>query len=378
VTYSNLLSLSRQEELKKLNVERKELEPEPEKEEKEKENDKAGKEKLLDDENQDPMLTTKSEDDVDTDEILDTDDDNPRGPSLRGGMDRILERKRRREAEKERREQLAKQPKGSKQYQRILKKIDEVETKIAGLEDEIAVIDNDLREADCPRTRCLGKDRFCNRYWWFERNGMPYEGLPNSSTADAKYANGRLWVQGPDDMEREGFLELPESIKKIYVKEHRVSPAERKSREEGGTSLPDALHWAFYDEADQLEELIKWLDPRGFREMKLKKELSNQKKIIEKHMEYRREYLTQTAERAESEDIPAKRMSTRTKTYVDDEKHRCLKWKNTTALNENGYLHVDAARPTKRAKRATDEPKELKAAGKQTKPLSRQGSRYKS
>lgn len=364
--------------MKKLHAERKEHEPEPEKEEKEKEIDKAGKEKLLDDENQDSMLITKSEDDVDTDDIMDTEDDNPRGPSLRGGMDRILERKRRREAEKERREQLAKQPKGSKQYQRILKKIDEVETKIAGLEDEIAVIDNDLREADCPRTRCLGKDRFCNRYWWFERNGMPYEGLPNSSTADAKYANGRLWVQGPDDMEREGFLELPESIKKIYVKEHRVSPVERKTRDEGGTSLPDALHWAFYDEPDQLDELIKWLDPRGFREMRLKKELSNQKKIIEKHMEYRREYLTQTAERAESEEIPAKRMSTRTKTYVDDGKHRCLKWKNTTAVNENGHLHVDAARPTKRAKRATDEPKELKAASKQAKPLSRQGSRYKS
>ncbi|EED12856.1 DDT domain protein [Talaromyces stipitatus ATCC 10500] len=366
------------EELRKLHAERKEHEPEPEKDEKDKDNDKSKKETPLEDENLDSMLTTNAEDDVDTDEIMDTEDDNPRGPSLRGGVDRIMERKRRREAEKERREQLAKQPKGSKQYQKIMKKIDEVEAKIAALEDEIAVIDNDLREADCPRTRCLGKDRFCNRYWWFERNGMPYEGLPNSSTADAKYANGRLWVQGPDDMEREGFLELPENLKKLYAKEHRVSPAERKAREEGGTSLPDAHHWAYYDESSQLDELIKWLDAHGIREMRLRKELQLQRDFISKHMENRRQYLTQTAERAESEEIPAKRMSTRTKTYVDDGKHRCLKWKNTTALNENGHLHVDAARPTKRAKRATDEPKELKATSKQTKSLSRQGSRYKS
>jgi Williams-Beuren syndrome DDT (WSD), D-TOX E motif len=317
------------------------------------------------------------EEDVDTDEVMDTEDDNPRGPSLRGGMDRIIERKRRRDAERERREQLAKQPKGSKQYQKILKKIDELEANIVTLEDEIAVLDNDLREADCPRTRCLGKDRFCNRYWWFERNGMPYEGLPNSSTADAKYANGRLWIQGPDDMEREGFLEPPESLKKIYVKEHRVSPAERKTREEGGTCLPNARHWAYYDEPSQYDDLLKWLDTRGVREIRLRKELQSQRAYIVKQMEYRTQYLTQTTERAESEEIPAKRMSTRTKGYVHDGKHRCLRWRNTTALTENGHLHVDAARLTKRAKRATDEPKELKATNKQGKTLSRQGSRYK-
>src|SRR5271168_4431874 len=80
--------------------------------------------------------------------------------------------------------------------------------KIDQAEDAIADVDNDLREADCPRTRVLGKDRFWNRYYWFERNAMPYEGLGESSTADAEYANGRLWVQGPDDIEREGFIDV--------------------------------------------------------------------------------------------------------------------------------------------------------------------------
>lgn len=314
--------------------------------------------------------------DDESDQVPDTEDEEPRGPSLRGGLDRVLERKRRQEEERERKEQLAKQPKGSKQYQRVLKKIEEQEAKIASLEEEIAVLDNDLREADCPRTRCLGKDRFCNRYWWFERNAMPYEGLPNSSTADAKYANGRLWVQGPDDMEREGFIDLPEDEKKQYAKRHQITPSERKKKEEGSTSLPDARHWGYYDDPESLDELINWLDTRGVRELKLRKELQLQRDIVAKYMTNRKEYLAKTAERAESEEAPTKRMSTRTKTYVDDRKHRCLRWRNTTALSENGHLHVDPSRPTKRAKRITDEPKEIKATNKQGKPLTRQGTRY--
>ncbi|KAH8696699.1 DDT domain protein [Talaromyces proteolyticus] len=367
------------EELRKLHIERKAHEPEPEKEETEKEKEKSTNEgkSSVDVDMVDAALATKSEDDVDTDEIMDTEDEDRRGPSLRGGTDRILERKRRQEAERERREQLAKQPKGSKQYQRILKKIEEQEAKITELEAEIAIVDNDLREADCPRTRCLGKDRFCNRYWWFERNAMPYGGLPNSSTADAQYANGRLWVQGPDDMEREGFIDQPEHLRKIYVKAHRMTPAERKKYEEGETSLLTAHNWAYYDEPEQLDELIRWLDARGLREIKLKKELQLQRGHITKYMKARSDYLTRTAERAESEELPTKRMSTRTKTYVDDGRHRCLRWKNTTALSEMGHLHVDAGRAAKRSKRATDEVKELKAIGKQAKPLSRQGSRYK-
>lgn len=350
------------QELRKLHEERKELQPEPEK-------------------TNSPLpdsgtpLELKAADD-DSEQAMDTDDDGPRGPSLRGGADRILERKRRQEAERERKEQLAKQPKGSKQYQRVLKKIEDVQAKIASLEDDIAVVENDMREADCPRTRCLGKDRFCNRYWWFERNAMPYEGLPNSSTAEAKYANGRLWVQGPSDMEREGFIDVPEDYKKQYVKQFQMTPAERRKKEEGPTSLLDAHHWGYYDEESSVDRLISWLDSRGVREIKLKKELELFREPITKYMKNRQEYLLQSAERAESEEVPSKRMTTRTKTYVEDGKHRCLKWKNSTALAENGHLHSDAGRPSKRTKRAIDDMAELKTTNKRGKPLTRQGSRY--
>ncbi|PKX99937.1 chromatin remodeling complex WSTF-ISWI, large subunit [Aspergillus campestris IBT 28561] len=347
------------EELRRLHQERKALQPEPEK-------SPTPAPEL--DALEDSKMTG-----IDTEQ--DSDDEDAPKRSLRGGVDRILERKRKQDEERERKEQLAKQPKGTKQYQRVLKKIDDQKASIEKLEEKIEVLDNDLREADCPRTRCLGKDRFCNRYWWFERNAMPYAGMPNSSTAEARYANGRLWVQGPDEMERTGFIDVSDEQKKEYQKDFHVTPAERKMAEEGPTQLTNADEWGYYESPDAIERLIDWLDSRGLRECKLQKELQLHRNNISKYMNVRREYLAETAERAESEDVPTKRVSTRNKTYVDDGKHRCLRWHNTTALSENGHLHVDAARPAKR-KRATDEPKDLKAMSRQGKTLTRQGGRY--
>lgn len=301
------------------------------------------------------------------------DEDTPRPRALRGGVDRALERKRKQEEERERKEQLAKQPKGSKQYQKVLKKIEDQKAKIKECEEQIEICENDLREADCPRTRCLGLDRFCNRYWWFERNAMPYEGMPTSSTAEAKYANGRLWVQGPDDMERAGFIELTEEQRKQYHKHYKTTPAERKKHEEGSTHVSHAREWGYYEDPEAIEHLIAWLDSRGNRESKLLKELHLQQEIIAKYMKNRREYLHETRERAESEEMPTKRVTTRTKTYVDVNEHRlrCLRWKNNTAMNEIGHLHVDPDRSLKR-KRATDDAREIKAT--RGKPVTRRGS----
>ncbi|KAL4998597.1 ATP-utilizing chromatin assembly and remodelling N-terminal-domain-containing protein [Aspergillus recurvatus] len=311
---------------------------------------------------------------MDGDEQVDSEVEGTPQRALRGGVDRVMERKRKLEEERERKEQLAKQPKGSKQYHRLLKKLDEQKAAVKKYEDKIAVVDNDLREADCPRTRCLGKDRFCNRYWWFERNAMPYEGMPNSSTAEAKYANGRLWVQGPDDMERLGFIDVSDDLKKQYQKRFHMSPAERKKHEEGPTRLSGANEWGYYDEPEELEKLLDWLDSRGERETKLRKELLLHSDKLVKCMQARHEYLSRTED--EPEDMPTKRVTTRNKTYVADAKHRCLNWRNSTALADNGHLHVDASRPSKRARKSGEDLKEVKATNRQGKPLTRQGGRY--
>ncbi|CAG8930570.1 unnamed protein product [Penicillium salamii] len=350
-------------ELRQLHQERKAVQPEPE---------KAGKSPT-------PVPELDGLDDSrmtglegDSEMVVDTEDeDAPRPRALRGGVDRALERKRKQELEKERKEILAKQPKGSKQYQKVLKKIDDQKAKIEKLQEQIETVENSLRETDCPRTKCLGQDRFCNRYWWFERNAMPYEGMPESSSAEAGYANGRLWVQGPDELEYSGFIDVTEEQRKQYQKHFQNTPAERKKHEEGPTHLSNAREWGYYEDPEAIDQLVEWLDTRGNREFKLMKELLLQQDVIAKYMKTRKEYLAEVLERAESEDIPTKRVTTRTKTYVDvsDNRLRCLRWKNNTALSVHGHLHVDPGRPTKR-KRVSDDTRGAKAA-KQAKPLPR-------
>lgn len=246
--------------------------------------------------------------------------------------------------EKEKREKEAATPAQSKQLIKILKEIQKQEAIIKNCEEEVAIIENDLREADCPRTRVMGKDRFWNRYYWFERNGMPYGGLPNSSTASAGYANGCIWVQGPDELEREGYIDVPEDQQNEYKAKFGLTVPERKAKEEGGTSVFTARQWGYISDPAKVEELIDWLDPRGFNELKLKKELVLFKDRIIQHMENRRNYLSSgDADGADEEAAVSKRSSSRIREKTPEPpSYLCLKWENTTILEELGHLHSEA------------------------------------
>ncbi|KAL1875758.1 hypothetical protein VTK73DRAFT_9819 [Phialemonium thermophilum] len=305
-----------------------------------------------------------------SDEVGDTDDDVPVGRGLRRAQDRAAERKRKLELEQERKEKAeaaAKLPKQSKQFVKVLKDIQKKEEEIKKCEEEIAVIDNDLREADCPRTRVLGKDRFWNRYYWFERNGMPYGGLPDSSTASAAYANGCIWVQGPDELEREGYIDMPAEFQKEYKSKFDMTVPERKNLEEGPTHLFNAHQWGFYSEPEELDGLIDWLDARGFNELKLRKEIVAFRDRILENMRNRKKYLDPTAEEhlspepqspAEKKEETKTRMSTRgSRTTVpaapatpEPPEYRCLRWHNTTALSELGHLHSEQPPPARQRK----------------------------
>lgn len=339
------------------------------------------------------MDTANDETEPDEDVNMNTeeDEDPHQGRSLRRGNDRAIERKRRLEAEKERKvkEKVGRAKKPSKevrQLDKINKKIDKLQDQIREFEEEVFVIENDLREADCPRTRVLGKDRFWNRYYWMERNAMPYAGLPDSSTAYAGYANGRLWVQGPDDIERIGFIELSDQENDQYRRAYQMSVPERKILEEGNTHVFTANEWGYYDDPESLDYLIGWLDPRGEREMRLRKELQNQRDKITTYMENRKRYLAADDKDKEGDaSEPVKRVSTRTKTYVDSAGHRCAKWRNLTALSELGHLHSEPKPPTyrrpKKGKKdvnqlVEDEGRVTRATNRQGKALTRQGTRY--
>lgn len=330
------------EELRALNEERKALLPPPE------ETDDAQPAEDV------PMPDVAEEEIHDSvDETVDSDEDAHQGRSLRRGLDRAAERKRKREETQEKKEKAeaeAKMPKQSKALTKVLKEIQKKQDKIKECEEEIAILDNDLREADCPRTRVLGKDRFWNRYYWFERNGMPYGGLPDSSTAEAGYANGCIWVQGPDDMEREGYIDMKPEWQEEYKAKFNMTVPERKKLDEGSTSVFTAHQWGYIDEPESVDALMAWLDTRGVNELKLKKELQLFRDKIVTHMEKRKEYLNPP------EDLSVdsgKRASTRRKDqHADHAAHRCLAWHNEMAIENLGHLHSEHPRARKPARKA--------------------------
>jgi hypothetical protein len=224
--------------------------------------------------------------------------------------------------------------------------IESLRTDLLRLEAQIVDHDADLREADVQRTRMLGKDRFCNRYYWFERNGQPFGGLPSSSTAEYGYSNGRLWVQGPDTMEREGFIELPENEQAAYKHKHGVTVPERRKIEEGPTSLRNAYEWGYYDDPAVLDSLIGWLDDCGEREKKLRKELYEWRDKICKYMRARKEFMDgEAARKLEAEEEPKKGIATRRQAEQEKAEagDRCLRWRNTMAIEDKhlGHIHSE-------------------------------------
>ncbi|KAI0386232.1 hypothetical protein F5Y04DRAFT_243653 [Hypomontagnella monticulosa] len=305
------------------------------------------------------MTDVNESPDEPSEEAGDSDIDASSRHNTRRGGNRAAERQRQREREEQERkreaELAAKMPKQSKQYLKVMKDIQKKRDGIKKCEDEIAVIDNDLREADCARTRILGKDRFWNRYYWFERNGMPYGGLPTSSTADAGYANGCIWVQGPDEMEREGYIDMAPEHQDEYKAKFKMTVPQRKKMEEGRTSVFNASQWGYYSDPSAVDSLLNWLDPRGFNESKLRKEILAYKEKIVTHMKARAQYLSSADEEDKEEPKEngkkeePKRMTTRTKTQAspEPEDFRCLKWTNNMAIEEYGHLHSEPPPPPK-------------------------------
>lgn len=310
----------------------------------------------------------------------DLDDEAPvNARSLRRGNDR--KRKREEEAAraaeaKKRAEEAKQQPKQSKEFKKLLVEIDEHKKQILDYEAKISDCDADLREANVQRTKVLGKDRFCNRYYWFERNGQPFGGLPTSSTSSYGYANGRIWVQGPDKMESDGFIIRTPEEQKNYERSFGLTVTGRRQLEEGKTYLQSAEEWGYYDDPNVLDNLIGWLDERGEREKRLRRELCDWRDTIVQYMEAHKKFEDEeAAKKVEADEEHATRISTRHKAHEDltAARQRCLKWTNGMALEQNGHLHSEPARPKPKHK-VPARPKGVAVpVNRHGKPVTRQG-----
>ncbi|KAF2126155.1 glycosyltransferase family 57 protein [Dothidotthia symphoricarpi CBS 119687] len=243
----------------------------------------------------------------------------------------------------------AEKTKKQKEWEKLLDSIEKKKDELKECEASINELDDDLRETRVHRSTVLGKDRFLNKYYWFEHNGMPFGGVPNSSTAEYGYANGRIWVQGPDEHELQPNMEEPALSQDL----HRLgfTIPQRKEKEEGATHLANASEWGYYDDPEEISALLEWLDVRGHRERLLMKELQAFGERITEYMGILKGHKSKAEdpkEDDEDEDLP--RVSTRNKAHAEKDatKDRCLHWTNSIMREEYGYNHIEEYEPPKK------------------------------
>jgi hypothetical protein len=273
-------------------------------------------------------------------------------------------------------------------FRKVYQQAQDTSKKIDELNDSVKKHEEELMKLDCQRMRMLGKDRYHNRYWWFENNGMVRvdkeeqelslkkdlerkekqnnnnsneengtsegngEDDKNNKSEEEKsksettedngeqkqeedeeaegeneeedgeedeennatgYTMGRLWIQGPLDEEAEQYLgynkdnDPDPQIQRnetgdVWINGAMVinpqgqvirglMPIERKKLEEGDMFLKGLENWGYYDEPEEIEGLLKWLNKGGRRELKLTKEIDSVKDRIFLSMQSRKEDL---------------------------------------------------------------------------------------
>lgn len=133
-----------------------------------------------------------------------------------------------------------------------------LEDELARIERRLEAIEREFRKLfGVTRTRPLGKDRFHNRYWWFD--GLGSASLVGSGNVSL-YGTGRVFIQGPSEFDVE-VLEKREREERDVVS--------RRAEEEGPGQLKVG-EWAVYEDIEEVNELIAWLNPKGIREVALK------------------------------------------------------------------------------------------------------------
>ena len=330
--------------------------------------DSEGRAKKLDEEGQTV---------ADSDESKSSDDEDEQPSMARRISNRAINLKRKRALEEEQKQQQE-ETKEAAEYRKVLKDFDDKSGQVKDLEDEIERYDKELRENACHRTKLLGRDRFLNRYIWFERNGMPFE--IDSRSTDYGYANGRLWVQGPDLIERMGILDMERTEEKQYKTKFQMTMQQRRDLEEGDTHLYNANQWGYYDDPADVDRLIDWLNPKGEREKALKKELTAWRHPIQEQMTVLKEHIEEVnAEYAKLEDRPVG-IATRKKLGADlqEARYPCLRWSNEVAYDKYGQP-LSMGPPLKRAKKnrtkaGADGERETSAPPE--KRTTRQGTRF--
>ncbi|KAJ9475362.1 Imitation switch two complex protein 1 [Pseudozyma hubeiensis] len=176
------------------------------------------------------------------------------------------------------------------------KKLEDAEQKLAR-QDE--TIDREFRRLIlASRMTPLGRDRFGDKYWWFD--GVGSCSILTGSERHT-YQTGRLFIQGASQDEVSLLIpDEPATPASTSPYAHLFHPpitaslvATRRTSELGGPDgTLDPNEWAVYSDAERIEQFYAWLRPKGHREHHLKQQLGRLKWYIENGMRKRNADLT--------------------------------------------------------------------------------------
>ena len=178
----------------------------------------------------------------------------------------------------------------------------------------------------------LGRDRFGDKYFWFD--GVGSCSLVTGSDR-ATYQTGRLFVQACSEEESAQLIPDPpaEPVKtspyahlfhQPVTTELVISRKEAELGGEPGTLAPG--EWGVYAEPERVEELLAWLRPKGQREHALKQQLVKFRTYLEGGMKKRNADLTAHLR----ENFDAVRRSSRAKQdSANQARLGYMLWKNT-------------------------------------------------
>ncbi|KAG2368257.1 hypothetical protein BDR07DRAFT_1605599 [Suillus spraguei] len=183
------------------------------------------------------------------------------------------------------------------------------------LERRLEAIEREFRKLlGAVRVKPLGKDRFHNRIWWFD--GMGSASLLGSGGV-VQYGTGRIFIQGPSEMDLE-----------LMLKKDDDEYEARRQEEEGPEGMLAPSEWAQYAEPEELDEFLAWLNPKGVRELALKNSFIKWWSHIAPGMRKRVSDLNVSAK------LPEARRSTRTKSSGHDvSREPYMMWTNRRAVN---------------------------------------------
>ncbi|KAG0209294.1 hypothetical protein BGX28_010397 [Mortierella sp. GBA30] len=211
-------------------------------------------------------------------------------------------------------------------------------------------VDRDSRRYGIARVRPLGKDRFYNRYWYFDGITMDhgtdrlYVQSPSfldleavRSRTDKDRVLKRQCVEDPSSalaellkiqemeiaqglaaeqaarekklqMEKERALDTDEEDEKIKSEVMTNGAVKLEQLDETQSVEHAATRWGYYSEPEQIEDLLRWLNVKGKREHDLKAEINRQYDLIVGGMQRRHQDLINQIQKEQH------RRSTRTKT----------------------------------------------------------------